>query len=80
MSEMYVRCPLLIVPQGTNNLFAPRGEDIFYIHRGEGVQIFLSSAYVVSPGPTCRNSFFLSVFLYPIYLATLRDVARPRTA
>jgi len=36
---------------------------------------FLSSAYVVSPGPTCRNSlylffflfFFLSVILYPIF-------------
>ena len=31
---------------------------------------FLSSAYVVSPGPTSRNSFFLfffSVILYPIF-------------
>ena len=27
------------------------------------IQPFLSSAYVVSPGPTSRNSFFLSFFL-----------------
>ena len=45
-------------------------------------EMFLSSTYVVSLGPTSRNlylSFFLSFILYPTFKATPRDVARRRT-